>query len=282
MELTKVYRKAGVVKLADDKQEGIIYMKKSISTAVVSAIALVAMSGVADAQSTHTTSQTTFSNAGIQAINQFAGPEAATVTYNVAQGIEGARQSSGSRYQQTGTAPDNTEAAVSSITNSFTLKGNVSTDCSFYGGGSTDHTIDLGTIGVRTGNNDNVSIAFNQNSNATANVNSATAGCNTNNIVTITKTNGSDGMLNTANVNFNSDEFTNKIPYSIAASWTGVVATGPGSVQNLAVAANQAQNTKTGGAWRSAFNMNVLIPAQSKGLVAGNYSDVIKVTLAAL
>ena len=191
---------------------------------------------------------------------------------------------SGSRFHQEGTAPDNTEAASESVANSFTLTGSVTKDCSFYGGGQTGHTINLGTIGVRTGNNDNVSIAFNQRDAVTANVNSATAGCNTNNTVTIAKTNGSDGLKNFTPGSYDSNQFTDRIPYTVNASWTGVAAgsTAAGTTQTLAVAANQGNNNKSGGAWRSAFNMDVNAPAQSKGLVAGTYTDTITVTLAAI
>ncbi|MGN6621723.1 MAG: hypothetical protein ACTHKR_11760, partial [Sphingomonas sp.] len=157
----------------------------------------------------------------------------------------------------------------------FTLHGNVTPDCSFYNGGvaaGTAHTIDLGTIGVHTANGDNVSIAFNQMSTAHANVNTATAGCNTKNTVTITKTD----MTNTAAGSYDSNQFTNTIPYTIAANWTN--ASG-GHAINLS--STQGSDSVTAGAWRSAFNMDISVPPQQKGLVAGDYNGEIDVTIAA-
>ena len=242
---------------------------KNILKAATAAIAIVGMSGTAFAD---TTTQTTYSN-GLPT-NIF-GVNVAAIAFALGDG---------SRYQQSSTTTRNTEEASTSVANSFTLTGSVTKDCSFYGGGQTGHTINLGTIGVRTGNNDNVSIAFNQRDAVTANVNSATAGCNTNNTVTIAKTNGSDGLKNFTPGSYDSNQFTDRIPYTVNASWTGVAAgsTAAGTTQTLAVAANQGNNNKSGGAWRSAFNMDVNAPAQSKGLVAGTYTDTITVTLAAI
>jgi hypothetical protein len=246
---------------------------KTILKAATAAVALVGMSGTAFAD---TTTQTTYSDGFTQVLNSFFGSNVADLYFNAAH--------DGSRYQQSSTTTRNTEEAKTSVANSFTLTGSVTKDCSFYGGGTTGHTINLGTIGVRTGNNDNVSIAFNQRDAVTANVNSATAGCNTNNTVTIAKTNGSDGLKNFTPGSYDSNQFTDRIPYTVDASWTGVAAgsTAAGTTQTLAVAANQGTNAKSGGAWRSTFNMDVNAPAQSKGLVAGTYTDTITVTLAAI
>lgn len=237
--------------------------------AATAAIAIMGMSGTAMADKT---ASTTYSN----------GLPTGPVINPAAIGF--ALFDLGSRYQQSSSTTANTETASTTVVNSFTLTGSVTKDCSFYGGGQTGHTINLGTIGVRTGNDDNVSIAFNQRDAVTSNVNSATAGCNTNNTVTITKTNGSDGLKNFTPGSYDSNQFTDRIPYAVNASWTGVAtgSTAAGTTQSLAVASNQGTNVLTGGAWRSAFNMDVNAPAQSKGLVAGTYSDTITVTLAAI
>ena len=189
----------------------------------------------------------------------------------------------GSRYQDSATVSGNTESASTSVVNSFTLTGNVTKDCSFYGGGTTAHDINLGTIGVRTGNNDNVSQAFNQRDQMTVNVNSATAGCNFNNTVTIAKDNGSAGLLNKAPGGYDPAQFTDRIPYTIDASWTGSAVDGKTTLaRTLQVGAQAGTNNLQSGAWRSAFDMDVTIPAQSKALVAGTYSDKITVTLATI
>ncbi len=189
----------------------------------------------------------------------------------------------GSKYQDSSTVSGNTETASNSVVNSFTLTGNVTKDCSFYGGGTTAHDINLGTIGVRTGNNDNVSQAFNQRDQMTVNVNSATAGCNFNNTVTIAKDNGSAGLLNKAPGGYDPAQFTDRIPYTIDASWTGSAVDGKTTLaRTLQVGAQAGTNNLQSGAWRSAFDMDVTIPAQSKALVAGTYSDKITVTLATI
>jgi hypothetical protein len=190
----------------------------------------------------------------------------------------------GSKYSDSATVSGNTEAADTSVANSFTMTGNVTKDCSFYGGGTTAHDINLGTIGVRTGNNDNVSQAFNQRDDMTVNVNSATAGCNFNNTVTIAKDNGASGLVNKTPGGYDPAQFTAEIPYSIEATWNGSALNSHTNTvaQKLQVASNQGSKDLQSGAWRSQFNMDVSIPAQSKALVAGTYSDKITVTLATL
>lgn len=189
----------------------------------------------------------------------------------------------GSHYHQDTTSTGNTEAASNNAGGTFTLTGTVDKDCSFYNGSAAGgaHTINLGTIGVRTGDADNVSIAFNQVADASANVNTATAGCNFNNRVTINKAH--KGLQNNTTSSFDPNQFTNEIPYSVDATWTGVAQGSSQSGQReLQLSANTSGSQfLDSGAWRSAFNMNVAIPKQSLGLVAGTYTDTITVTLAA-
>lgn len=189
----------------------------------------------------------------------------------------------GSKYSDSATSSGNTEEATKTVANSFTMTGDVTRDCSFYGGDTKNgaHDINLGQIGVRTGNGDNVSQAFNQRDAMTVKVNSATAGCNYNNTVTIKKDNGSAGLLNKDAGSFDPAQFTDRIPYSINATWTGADAnTKTTKSQTLTVSSAQGMNDRTSGAWRSQFNMDVTIPAQPTALVAGTYSDMITVTLA--
>lgn len=189
----------------------------------------------------------------------------------------------GSKYAQSGNAPDNTDSASSDASankQTFTISGSVSKDCSFYGGGSSSHNMGLNTIGIRTNNDANVSQAFAQASDINASFRTETAGCNTKNTVSI-KTAGA--LMNTTTTDYDSDEFTNSIPYTVDATWTGVTSGAKkGSKQEILTTAGTSKTyTLTGGAWRSAFDMQVNAPAQSKGLVSGTYSDTIEVTLAA-
>jgi hypothetical protein len=251
-------------------------MSKMILKTAVAAIAVIGFAGAAQAQS-HGSSTSTYSG-GV--LNHF-GVHDVSFNDNSLPGFFagifwGANQHNplaGSRYQQSTNAPDNEDQATTSSGGKFTLQGYVTPDCSFYNGGvaqGTAHTIDLGTIGVHTGNGDNVSIAFNQMSTAHANVNTATAGCNTANKVTISK----NALTNTNPGNYDHNEFTATIPYEIHASWTN--ASGD---HTLDLGQTQSTDVKYGGAWRSAFDMNIDVPPPSKGLVAGEYQDTITVEI---
>lgn len=222
-------------------------------------------------------------------IGPVSGPAAAQNLWNAAQtplsNALGAQQISGARYQQSSSAPTNSDTATATQTAKFTLTGTVDKDCSFYSGSNNgQQAINLGTIGVRTGNNDNVTIAFNQNGAINANVNTSTAGCNTQNQITITKGNGASGLLNAAAIAYDTNQFTNKIPYSVKATWQGVALGAPttGTQQTLTATTDDSFKAVQVGAWRSAFNLDVNAPVQPLGLIAGTYSDTITVELKAL
>jgi hypothetical protein len=183
-----------------------------------------------------------------------------------------------------GFIPDDTTAASPSVTNTFTLTGTVNKDCSFANNGTTAHTIPMGTIGVRNGNNELSSNLFNQANDFSIEMTSTSAGCNFNNTVTVAKSvlglqhqGPASGFDNTA--------FTDHIPYSvkvgISNATTNQAAGAAGTFTTMTVAAGAASNTLNLGAWRSNFDMQAIVPAQSLGLVAGDYSDTITVTLAA-
>src|SRR5579875_3872687 len=269
-------------------------MKMVLKTAVA-AVAVIGFVGAAQAQSVHHSSQTDYSNSFISQLDPIFGTGEADNFWNAMQNgatgeisINGhdsgtiTKNNSGSRYHQVFAASENTETASTTAGGTFTLTGTVDKDCSFYNGnGGSAHTINLGTIGVRTGDGDNVSIAFNQVQDASANVNTATAGCNFNNRVTITKAH--KGLENNTTSSYDPQEFTTEIPYAVDATWTGVAQGSQTRGQRELVVDANTTGAKflDNGAWRSAFNMNIAIPAQSKGLVAGTYTDTVTVTLAA-
>jgi len=179
--------------------------------------------------------------------------------------------------------PNDTSAATPTVTNTFTFTGTVASDCSFYGGSSTSHAIPLGAIGVRNSNNEGaVGNLFNQAASFTYEIGTSSAGCNTNNTVTVSK--NANGLQNSAASGFDSNQFTNKIPYSvlvgISNATTNTAAGAPGTYVPMTVAANAASNSETLGAWRSNMNVTATFPAQTLGLLAGTYSDTITVTLA--
>ena len=190
----------------------------------------------------------------------------------------------GTRYTANAGALGNTQTATPTVATAFALTGSVSKDCSFYAGNNASATaIDFGTIGVRTGNNENVSDAFEMVGPAVAAINSATAGCNFNNSVTLTKLNGNQGLKNSAPGSYDSAQFQANIPYTVQANWTGTPqgTTANGISQSLTVADTSGTNSVNQGAWRSAFAMAITAAPVNKGLVAGSYSDTLTLTLAA-
>jgi hypothetical protein len=246
----------------------------------LAAASAVLLSGTATAAN-HTTNFVQYSNPLLEGALPYVGQG---VTDAVFDAVQQSPYSAllGSRYRQNTSSPDDTEQASQTAGGTFTLQGQVNADCSFYNGSSSTHTLDLGTIGIRTGDNENVTVAFNQAGTATAHVDTATAGCNTHNVVTIAEQNAGAGLVNSNPGPYDSAQFTANIPYALNASWTGVdEATTTGFAKSLTVAAGSSgTGTNEGGAWRSAFNMDITVPPQSLGLVAGKYSDQITVTLA--
>ncbi|MDQ8758001.1 hypothetical protein RCO27_17380 [Sphingosinicella sp. LHD-64] len=248
---------------------------KTILRGAVAAVAIMSFAGTAAAQTNQT---------------HYAGPLGYTSTNPTGLGALGAALlfagGFGTRYTAQAGALGNTQTATPTVTTNFALTGSVTKDCSFYAGNSAAATnIDFGQIGVRTGNNENVADAFEMVGPAVANINSATAGCNFNNTVSLAKANGVSGMVNSAAGGYDSNQFQANIPYTIAANWTGTTnQSGPqaGSAQSLNVAANAGSNSIGQGAWRSSFNMLVTAAPATNALVAGTYSDTITLTLAAL
>jgi hypothetical protein len=193
----------------------------------------------------------------------------------------------GTSYGVLGGSLGDTEAATPTVATDFTLTGTVNRDCSFYAGNNAAaRNINFGTIGVRTGSGENVGDAFEMRAPAGVVITSGTAGCNTKNQVTISKANGVDGMTNLAAAagGYDTNQFTDNLPYSVNAIWTGVGVgvVGAGTTRTLTVSTGEASDNLQGGAWRSGFGMTVAIPQPNLGLVAGTYSDVLTVTLAAI
>jgi hypothetical protein len=185
-----------------------------------------------------------------------------------------------------GFIPDDTTTATPTVTHSFVLTGTVNKDCSFANSGATSHTVPLGTIGVRNGDNEPSTTLFNQANDFGIEIQSTSAGCNFNNTVTVAKS--ALGLQHTGPASgFDNTAFTDHIPYSVVVGITSATTNQTGGAVGtftaMTVAANAASNTETLGAWRtSLFDMKAIIPAQSLGLVAGDYTDTITVTLTAL
>ena len=249
---------------------------KNILSGAVAAIALVAISAPAAAQTNerHYASplfgDTTITNPGF---------------FGTVAGELGVALQLRTRYTAQADAPGNTEQATPTVNVNFRLSGTVNKDCSFYSGNTASaRAIDFGVIGIRTGNNENVNNAFEMVGPATAEIESLTAGCNFNNEVEISK-DDIRGLVNSAPGGFDTNEFTATIPYSVEASWTGVAlnAQTTGSAQSLSVDVNSNAAQLQQGAWRSAMNIDIVAPVvQGKGLVAGQYKGTTTLTLRAL
>jgi len=176
---------------------------------------------------------------------------------------------------------DDTTPATPTSTQTFTLTGTVAKDCSYYNGTTSTHSVNLGAIGVKNGDTEQTTTAFNQAADIHFDLQTTSAGCNFNNTVTASKS--AQGLLNSAAGGYDSSEFTNKIPYSVTIGIPKAVnfnTTGTGTYHGVTVGLAQASNSMHLGAWRSALTLGIAAPAQTLGLVAGTYTDTITLTLA--
>lgn len=235
-------------------------MTKTILRGAVAAASLFALAGAAQAQ---VAAAQTPHNVGTPVSEALGNPAVATFTTS-------------------GSIPGNSDASSPSVQSVYTLTGNVTPDCSFFGQG--DRTIQLGQLGVRTGNNEAVGNMFNLRQAATVNINSSAAGCNTANTVTIAK-NTDRGLVNPATTSFDQAQFQNNLPYSVDAKYTapntGTQGQQTGNLQTISVASSGTSGQYATGAWRSAFNIDVTTDVPTKGLIAGTYEGTLTVTLAA-
>ena len=184
------------------------------------------------------------------------------------------------------TNPGNAGTADNSVSADFTIKGTVSEACVLGAGGDLKD-IDYGTIGIYADATTTVENVFTAvpgttNSHTRTNI----AGCNIANKMTVTKTNGVLGLVNTSaeTGGYNQAVFQTNIPYKIAVSY---IAGAPGShdpqasQSQFSVSETASTNSKSNAAWKSgaAFRVDLVYP--SKALVAGEYSDSVEVVLAA-
>lgn len=179
-----------------------------------------------------------------------------------------------------GSSAANNGQAQTNISNTFTISGNVTPDCSFFVG-NVDRRINFGVIGIEANDNVGPASAFDMTAPATASVQTNVAGCNTRNRVTIAKGRAT-GMVSDSTFGFDQTQFTNELDYTVAASWQGSAPAGGAQApisETLNVGLNTLNNNKQQGAWKSVFNMNINVPIPARSLLAGNYSDTITVTL---
>lgn len=249
---------------------------KKILLAATAATALVGVATPAAAQ----TNERHYNVAGVQLTNPTgvlgAIAEAGANT-SILLGI-------GTRYTAFADAPSD-RGDIGNVSVQFNLTGTVNRDCSFYSGNSAGNVrnIDFGVIGIRGGNNENVSDAFEMVGAATADIDTLTAGCNFNNTIKIAKS-SAQGLVNNAASGYDSDQFQANIRYQVEARWRGIAENqvGPGSNKNLAVSYGQLEDEIRQGAWRSAMAIDIRTEVPNKGLVAGTYSGSTTLTLSVL
>ncbi|MDR6834395.1 MULTISPECIES: hypothetical protein [unclassified Sphingopyxis] len=184
-----------------------------------------------------------------------------------------------------GANPGNVGTAAASETADFTITGTVSQACVLGAGGDLND-VNFGTIGIYADATSTVENVFTSVGPANGHTRTNLAGCNTSNTMTIRKTNGVDGLRNTANVGgYDSNVFQANIPYSIAAQYTaGAVGTlvPQASISQFSVSTTEDQDSKSNAAWKSGAAFRIDISDPTKALIAGTYSDTVTVELAAL
>ena len=171
-------------------------------------------------------------------------------------------------------------AAETTISESFTLSGTVTPDCSFFVG-NVDQSIDFGTIGIEARDNVGPASAFDMTAPATASIQTNVAGCNTRNRVTVEKGRAT-GMRADSNAGFDQTQFTNDLDYTVDATWSGSNPNGGAQAptsETLSVGLNDRRNSTRQGAWKSVFNLDINVPVPTLSLLAGDYEDTLTVTL---
>jgi hypothetical protein len=258
---------------------------------LLAGVAVVALSATAvSAQSVSTFSRGQYTvGAGIPG-----GSGVASVTINVPSFLNGNAanivrannpNSVASAWHATGASVGNVGGAGERFDNAtFSLQGNVSTDCAFYTGTSNVLSFDFGQIGVYVSDNTGAAAAFTMVAPAAMNFDTNLAGCNTANTVSISK-NDIRGLVNNSGSGYDTDVFQANLPYIVAASYTAPTTNtvAQGSLQTLTVGAGaNAASSGQHGAWKSNMDIEVTIPQADLALLAGQYSGNFTVTIAAL
>lgn len=167
-------------------------------------------------------------------------------------------------------------------TSTFTLKGKVTKDCAFYTG-TGNQVLDFGTIGIYADDRSGPAAAFDMTHDAEVTIYSNLAGCNSANLVSLSK-NDIRGLVNNAGGGYDTNVFQANLPYSVDARYTAaaigqVVAATESTQIALSTTANWAG--KEHGAWKSPMAISVKIPRPSKSLLAGNYEGDLTVEIRA-
>jgi hypothetical protein len=108
----------------------------------------------------------------------------------------------------------------------------------------------------------------------------AAGGCNDG--VTVGLTKSAQGLTTTPDgTGYDATVFQANIPYAVTVLWSGPSRGGATTTtQQLTTGVNQQINTAVGGAFISNINSVISVPATSKAVLAGTYTDTVGVQLA--
>ncbi len=247
------------------------------------AVAALTVTG-ASAQSIHKGQSSITGNAYLTGNTPYTGsffPDIAIGISNAAGALNAANANNGnsvvSSWHAIGNATGDNGTAAASDGATFTLKGAVSTDCAYYSG-TGDQVLDFGTIGIFASDNTGPAAAFTMTDDASVEINTNLAGCNTVNTVTVSKVN----MVSDNTGGYDAAIFRNDLPFSVTAAYkAGDTNSTSASNQSWTVGTGESSDFRKHGAWKSAMSLNVNIPQQQKALLAGNYTGSVSVTIAA-
>ncbi|WP_306002866.1 hypothetical protein [Brevundimonas sp. C43] len=241
--------------------------------ALMAGVAAIAMAGVASADTVY---QGSTGAAGVNVNGT-----GAVIAANTANAL-GLLGPNVSLYTVSGGSFGNIGNESNSDGATFTLKGNVTTDCVYYTGNGSQ-TIDFQEIGIYASENAGPAAAFDMVAPASVDINTNLAGCNTRNRVTLSK-NDIRGLVNNSGAGYDSNVFQANLPYRVVGNYTAgavgsTLVASQGDKITLLEGANATQAEH--GAWKSPMRLRVTIPTPSKALLAGNYEGQLTLAITA-
>lgn len=169
-------------------------------------------------------------------------------------------------------------------TATFSVTGSIQAACVLGNGDTELDDVNFGNLGIYGDAASGVDNAFEMTGASNGNSSTNAAGCNTSNRLTLTKFNGTQGLVNAAaaTAGYDTNVFQANIPYSLSANY---VAGSPGqlgvspSLGKFTVSTTEGSDSRENNAWRSGLGIRVDIPAATNALVAGTYSDTVTVLI---
>lgn len=180
--------------------------------------------------------------------------------------------------------PGNSGTVSDELSATFSITGSVVASCILGDGDAVLDDVNFGTLGIYGDASNGVDNAFEMVGTSNGNSSTNAAGCNTSNKLTLTKTNGAQGLVNTdaAAIGYDNAVFQANIPYTLSAVYASgnVGDVGTSAVTGkFNVGTGDAFNSRDNNAWRGSLGIKVVIPPAAKALVAGDYSDTVTVLI---